>query len=391
MTETQQFTLIESKEGIEQFLNENQGIKWLAFDTEFVGEKRFTTLLCLIQIATENGLYLIDTIKLKTYQPFLDMIVDPSILKITHAGDNDYRLLNTLFDIIPQNIFDTQIAAGFVGYRYPISFRKLVEKEIKVRLNKGYSVTDWEARPLKPKQLTYALNDVIYLYELYEKLTRKIERFDRMKWVNEEVSIFENAPYYVENPYKQALESKLIKQLKPHEQVFLLRLYKWRRDQAERQNLSKEMILPSKLMGVIIRNINSGKTALLDNRIISNRIVEKYWNTFNSLYQKKITDDERERISDIPPDIDENPQEELTSELLFLIIKKKCLDNDIAPSLLISKNVLKRLRNDPHFTSHGLDKNWKTDLLGKDLIAWVNSKGNLKMEMKDGVLMIKGF
>ena len=104
-------------------------MKWLAFDTEFIGEKRYYTLLCLIQVKCETGTYLLDSLKIPDLTPFLRLIEDERITKITHAGDNDYRLLNILYGTIPKNIFDTQIAAGFIGYRYPMSFGKLVEAE----------------------------------------------------------------------------------------------------------------------------------------------------------------------------------------------------------------------------------------------------------------------
>ena len=148
----QEFEFIEHEEDLQEFYEKNENVEWLGFDTEFVGEKRFITLLCLIQASTPNGHYIIDPLKVKNLQPFLSLLEDPAILKITHAGDNDFRLMNTLFGTVPQNIFDTQIAAGFLGYRYPLSYGKLVEAESGRRLKKGYAVTDWIARPLGKKQ-----------------------------------------------------------------------------------------------------------------------------------------------------------------------------------------------------------------------------------------------
>ena len=121
------YQLIETEEDIQLFLKENQDIKWIGFDTEFIGEKRFHTLLCLVQLATENGNYLIDTLKLTSLPEILRIFEDPSILKLTHAGENDYRIFYQQFNIIPQNVFDTQIAAGFIGYKYPTSFQKLLD------------------------------------------------------------------------------------------------------------------------------------------------------------------------------------------------------------------------------------------------------------------------
>jgi ribonuclease D len=162
-TQSLAYTIIENDDALVAFCENNKAIEWMAVDTEFIGERRFETLLCLIQVATAEGYYLIDPIKVKDLKPFLDLIESPVILKITHAGENDYRLLNQNYQIIPQNIFDTQVAGGFIGLGYPISYAKLVEKELDITIDKGYAATDWEARPLKSKQVEYALSDVTHL------------------------------------------------------------------------------------------------------------------------------------------------------------------------------------------------------------------------------------
>ena len=135
--EPQMYEYIDEQEDLIQFYESNSAVEWMCFDTEFVGEKRFVTRLCLIQVATINGNYLIDPFSIGNLDPFIKLIVDPAITKITHAGENDYRLLFNQLNITPENIFDTQLAAGFVGYRYPISFRKLVEQELGLFLKKG--------------------------------------------------------------------------------------------------------------------------------------------------------------------------------------------------------------------------------------------------------------
>ena len=122
------------------------------------------------------------------------------ITKITHAGDNDYRWLYNLYGTVPSNIFDTQVAAGFVGYKYPVSFRALVESEAQVHLKKGYAVTDWEERPFREKQLGYALDDVLYLPKLWENLSKKLNKVGRTSWAEEEFRRLEDPAYYVKGP-----------------------------------------------------------------------------------------------------------------------------------------------------------------------------------------------
>ena len=94
MHTVQDYKLVETAEALEAFYHENKQTAWMAVDTEFRGERRFETLLCLIQVATAQGFYLIDPIALKNLDLFLSLLEDENILKITHAGENDYRLLH---------------------------------------------------------------------------------------------------------------------------------------------------------------------------------------------------------------------------------------------------------------------------------------------------------
>ncbi len=389
MINIKEYTLIENEAGLAAFVRENEGIDWMGFDTEFIGEKRFYTLLCLIQIATERGNYLIDAIRIKNLQPFLDLIKNPDILKITHAGENDYRILQSQYNTIPQNTFDTQKGAGFVGYRYPLSFGKLLDKEINVRISKGYMVTDWKARPLKPKQIKYALNDVIYLRQLYDSLTKKLEKLNRVDWMRDEMLLWESMPYYADNPHREALESRLIQQIPFREQIFLIRMYQWRLEQAKRKNYSKEMILPRKVLGVIVQNMSSGKAALKDNRILNPRVIENNWTTFNQLYQATPTNEEEELLKTIPKKMVLSDSEELSSELLYIIMKKRCMDADVASEMLVSKNSLKQLRYKENYDDHSLLKGWRRKFLGDEFIQWLTYEGDLVMQIEEHQFVIE--
>ena len=112
---THQIHFLENQSDFDRVMDALSSAHWIGFDTEFVGEKYYIPVLGLIQVVSEEDIYLIDTLQIKELSKLLDIIADPAILKITHAGDNDYRLLYTLFGTVPSNTFDTQIAAGLVG------------------------------------------------------------------------------------------------------------------------------------------------------------------------------------------------------------------------------------------------------------------------------------
>ncbi len=384
-----QYLLIEKQPQIDLFYRENKDIDWLCFDTEFVGEKRFFTRLCLIQVATINGNYLIDPFGVKDLSVFLEMLADPKILNITHAGDNDYRLLNIDYGLVPKNTFDTQLAAGLVGYRYPAAFRKLVEGELSIRLDKGYAVTDWEMRPFQNKQLRYALNDVLPLARLKESLEKKLIERNRLHWAKEEFSQMEEPAYYEKNPHQEALNSNLMRSLNRRERIFLIRLFDWRRTTAERKDHSKEMVLPSKYISHIVRGVTSGRDALKQNRRVPDKISKQYGEVFQQLWEAEPTEAELALLELIPREGFETPQEEVLIEMVYLLIKYKCMENEVSPNMVLARNMLKKLREDDSLIEDLEKMTWKREFLGDTIFTWMENLDKLKLEINGGNVELK--
>ena len=379
----QDFTFIDTTRDLEKFRDANRAQRWMCFDTEFVGEKRYHTLLCLIQLTTEKGCFLIDPIAIDDLEPFLDLIRDPAILKITHAGENDYRLLNANYGVLPRNVFDTQIAAGFIGYRYPISFSKLVSSELGVNLSKSYTVADWESRPLNKKQLKYALGDVLPLYDLWQKLDGKLRQRNRQDWAYQEFAQLEKPEYYIKDPNSEALKSNLMRSLRTQERAFLLRLYDWRRREAEAKNYSKEMVLPSKLMTQIVKSMRSGRDGLRQNRRIPDKFVNRYGDAFAEMFNQKITTEERAILKRIPTEEQLDPREEIIQEMLYLLVRHICLDKDVAIDLVMPRKAIRKLRRDDP-EEQQFYYGWRRELLGDDFIRWMENIDQLDIRMHGG-------
>lgn len=385
----QAFELITTKEGLEHFAQINADIEWMCFDSEFVGEKRFTTRLCLIQVATEHGLFLIDPFPLKNLGPFLKMIEDPKIVKVTHAGENDYRLLYATHGTIPKNTFDTQIAAGFLGYRYPLAFKKLVETELKINLNKSFTVADWEARPFNQNQLKYAIQDIEPLYDLWKKQEAELNRHQRLHWAQEEFRTLEREAYYARDPHHEALNSDLMKSLNKRERLFLLRLFEWRRKTAEEKNYSKEMVLPSKFMSQIVRSMRSGRAGLRENRRIPDKFAGDLWPVMNELYIREISEDEKFLLRQVPTEEEENANEEILTEFLYLIIRHQCMQNGVSHALALPRNWFKKIKNDPGFAEEVFTQGWRKELFGDSFIRWLSQPDNLRIDIKPDVIELR--
>lgn len=383
------YELIENPAQLEEFARATQGIDWLCFDTEFVGEKRFQTLICLVQVTCERGNYLLDPLKLPHMRPLLDLLQDPKVLKITHAGENDYRLFYQQYGVLPINTFDTQIAAGLLGHRYPSGLAKIVSTELGQTLKKGFAVTDWEARPFSKKQLDYALEDVVVLVPLWRQMEQKLRDRNRWDWAREECGRMEKEDFYYQDPHHEALNSNLILSLKTREQVFLLRLFAWRREEAQRLDHSKNMVLPQKLIAQIVRAIRGGKQALLENRRIPDHLVRKHGKTLEDLYERPVEPEERAVLKRLPSPPDEDARDEMLLELLYLLMKYRCLEEGIAHALVMPRNAIRRMKNDPEVLEDMLGSGWRSELLGRDFVNWLEHYDSLELSIDGGQIAIK--
>ena len=161
----------------------------LALDTEFLGEKRYFSRLCLVQIYAADDH---DTVEAALdpfaldLRPLLELVGDPQIVKIVHSGSIDLQIIWQNFAIAPQNVFDTQIAAAFLGYGHQIGYADMVRRLAHVTISKTMQYTDWSVRPLSGEQIDYALSDVRHLPPIYRQLREELQSRGRLDWAEAE-------------------------------------------------------------------------------------------------------------------------------------------------------------------------------------------------------------
>ena len=166
----------------------------LGIDTEFMGEGRYQTLLCLIQVAVETGkpdgevrIEVIDPLDAAVDpSPLAASLADPAIEIVMHAGRQDVALLRRVWRTEITNLFDTQLAAGFAGLRAQLGFEALLHELLDVRLKKSASFTRWDARPLSAEQIDYARDDVRHILQATSALQERLRTRDRLDWAREE-------------------------------------------------------------------------------------------------------------------------------------------------------------------------------------------------------------
>ncbi len=352
---------------------------WMGLDTEFVGEKTFLPVLCLVQVVIEQRIYLIDALRLKDLRPLMRLIEDPAILKITHAGDNDYRLLNMLYGTVPANTFDTQIAAGFVGHNYPAGFAKIVERELRVSLAKSHTVARWDVRPLEPKALEYAVEDVKYLPALYHKLLHKLRLLNREAWALEESRKWEQPETYRVDPFKEALNGEYIHQLSFREKIFYLRLHRWRREKAMQLNVPKENVLQSRHISSVVKAIKGGQNAFKANRVLHEGIWRPHLAEWEALWKTPPTEEEKELVRHLPASVPDDPEREWAMEMLYHLVRYQCLVSEISPALLLPRGDFNRLKHGQGF-DETLLSGWRAELLGEVLVHWLRRASALSLQ-----------
>jgi ribonuclease D len=186
-----QYDSINTVDQLKQFCEQIADCTLIAFDTEFVSEDSYRPKLCLIQVAAGNHLAIIDPVHVDQTDRFWEFLTEPGRTVVAHAAREESRFCYRFTGKPISGLFDTQLAAGFVGMEYPASLGTLVQRLVNKTLPKGETRTNWCRRPLTRDQITYALHDVTDLLEMYEKLSAMTEKLDRRSWLDEETEIFQ--------------------------------------------------------------------------------------------------------------------------------------------------------------------------------------------------------
>lgn len=157
-----------------------------ALDTEFVSERTYRPRLALVQVATPDRVAAIDPLAVENLDALWRFVADPAVVTIVHGGEQEARFCRLATGSLPAAYVDVQLAAGFVGERFPMSYANLVERVLKRRPRKGQARTDWLRRPLSDSQLDYALEDVRHLQALWDRLEQLLDARNRRSWLEEE-------------------------------------------------------------------------------------------------------------------------------------------------------------------------------------------------------------
>ena len=243
---------------------------FVAVDIESNGLHRFKEQVCLIQLAGPDDVFIVDPLLISDMNPIGKLLLDKNIQKIFHSPDHDLRSFDRDWKFQVRNIFDTSIAAAFLGSE-KLGLASVLSEFIEIELAKSKSLqrSDWTIRPIPKDAFQYAINDVIYLKDLRDLLFKRLLILKRDKWVNEEFKYLEKiryAPKFIEDPF---LSIKGSKYLDRKSLTILSTLYEFRVNEAIRLDRPPFKVVHDNTLIQIAKNPKIDLRAIKDLGIFS--------------------------------------------------------------------------------------------------------------------------
>lgn len=264
---------ITTASGVDAVVREARESGRAAIDLEFLWERTYAPIACLAQVATPQGVHLIDPIEGAPLAPIAELVADPEIAVVMHAPSADLTLLGMAYGVRPQALTDMQITAGFVGLGAGQGLAALLERVLGVTLDKAERYTDWSKRPLSPAQLEYGAGDVIHLLALADELARRAEALGRTAWVSEEhLRRYGPGARLLPDPESSWRKVKGGGRLKPRDRAVLVALAAWREREAQRRDKPASWIVPDRTLVEIAHRRPANRQALENERGLPDRI-----------------------------------------------------------------------------------------------------------------------
>jgi ribonuclease D len=352
-----------------------------AVDTEFHRERTYYPKVALVQIAWDGGLALVDPLAV-SLQP-LAKVLDGDGLAVMHAATQDLEVLDLACGTLPTRLFDTQLAAGFLGLSTP-SLASLADRELRIRLPKGDRLTDWLARPLRPQQLDYAAADVAHLLELHDRITAQLDQLGRLAWAHDECEELRAKGRPQRDPDDAWRRIKEVRQLRGSARAIGRRIAAWRESRAMQLDLPVRFVLADlaivsiaqrapttiedlkSLRGVDLRQLGAGQAEVL-----------------LQVVQEAVEDPP---VDEATPPVAEVPREIRPAvALVSAWVGQLANDADIDVSLLGTRaDIDGLLRGDD---SSRLATGWRADLVGSTVKQLVRGELALAFDAGQGLVV----
>ena len=368
----------------------------LAIDTEFVSERRYQALLCLAQVAVPDPdapggvrTEVLDPIEHELDpEPLARVLADPAIEIVVHAGRQDVAILRRSWNTDVTNVFDTQIAAGFLGFGNQEGYESLVRKVLRVQLKGSEGFTRWDRRPLSPQQLEYAADDARLLLELGTELERLLDERGRLAWAREESQLV--AESTDERSAGRAYERlPRLGRLSDNGRAVARELAEWREETARAADRPPSTVIPDQALMEIARRTPRDRHALEQIRGLPPQ-------TFHRRGDDLLRAIARGRERTAPPPPPEAPPRDSSDapvvSLAQALVRHRSSETGVAVELIATQAELAALMSALRRGENGeglrVTRGWRRELIGDELRELAAGRRSLSVA-ENGRLEVK--
>jgi len=359
----------------------------LGIDTEFMGEGRYRTLLCLIQIAVPDR----DGTRIEVIDPLAEeldtsalaaVVADPEVEVVVHAGRQDIALIRRCFATEVSNVFDTQVAAGFAGLPAQASYDSLLSELLGVRLEKSASFTRWDRRPLNPEQLGYAREDVVHLLELADELERRLSASGRLEWARQECVAIARAS---DERDPQAIFARLprVRGLRTEPQAVARELVEWRERTAASQDRPVQTVLNDAALVEIAKRRPSSLRELEQIRGVNDGTLRR----FGKEVLASVADGRQRTtgsLGDEPRPPSPSPDDASVVPLCEALVRARVREAGLAYELVATRADLQAMvaawRHDRGEADVRTLRGWRRELVGAELLDLLSGRISLSID-----------
>ncbi|MFK8078770.1 MAG: ribonuclease D [Granulosicoccus sp.] len=373
MSSTPEHLYIDTEDALVALCEKLRKRPYVAIDTEFLRERTYRPELCLVQIKHEEILACIDTIALEQLDALVQLLMDDSVVKVFHAASQDLEIFYLLCKAVPKPIFDTQIAAPLLGYGEQIGYGNLVREHLGLELAKTHTRADWTRRPLPANQINYALDDVIYLEQLYVDMFKQLGDLNRLEWLEPEFAEWENPEKYDQPAGTRWKKMRNIQRFKGESLAIIQQMAAWREIKARELNQPRNWLLKDDILLTLAQQRPDSDAELGHIRSLDKKTRERFGDELLSI----IADGRGATPEPLPPFAKKqklNAANLARLQLLNAWVHQRAHELNIAPGLLAPQKTLEKM-----VTGEGRSalKGWRDALLGQDLTALLEGRVSL--------------
>ena len=357
---------ISNQESLAAFARRAVSSPVLAIDTEFLREKTYYAKLCLLQMATDSEVVVVDPLSVRDLSVLAPLMEDEGIVKLFHAGGQDLEILLREIGVLPTPVFDTQIAAALLGFSVQSAYSILVHSLCDVSLKKADSFTDWSRRPLSKSQLAYAADDVAYLPRIYGIMVERLKAKGRLSWLDDDFRELSDRSRYEEDVRARYRRLKRCSSLTRRQLSAAREVAAWRELEAQKRDIPRKWVLS-------------------DEQIVE--ACKREPRTIDELYmirgmrEKLPTRDARKVVAlmvkglDMPADewpqydksLRNEPNVDAELDLMTALVRLRAKENDIAVQTLASHSDLVQLARG-YTEGAELLRGWRKAIVGDELL-----------------------